>query len=54
MFKDISDPRYISQGFEYSRSGNPTRNAMEKCFASLEKAKYGKKSAPLYIYHDRY
>lgn len=28
-------------GFEYSRSGNPTRNAMEKCFASLEKAKYG-------------
>ena len=28
--------------FEYSRSGNPTRNAMEECFASLEKAKYGK------------
>jgi len=29
------------RGFEYSRSGNPTRNCMEKCFASLEKAKYG-------------
>ncbi|XP_037086312.1 cystathionine gamma-lyase-like [Pollicipes pollicipes] len=29
------------RGFEYSRSGNPTRNAMEKCYASLEKAKYG-------------
>ncbi|KAF0311425.1 Cystathionine gamma-lyase [Amphibalanus amphitrite] len=29
------------RGFEYSRSGNPTRDAMEKCFASLEKAKYG-------------
>ncbi|GAB5369128.1 hypothetical protein AAMO2058_001379000 [Amorphochlora amoebiformis] len=28
-------------GFEYSRTGNPTRLAFEKCVASLEKAKYG-------------
>src|SRR5262249_4684514 len=30
-----------SQGFEYSRSGNPTRNAFETAVASLENAKYG-------------
>jgi len=29
------------RGFEYSRSGNPTRNSTEQCFAALEKAKYG-------------
>jgi len=28
-------------GYEYSRSGNPTRDCLEKCLASLEKAKYG-------------
>jgi cystathionine gamma-lyase len=28
-------------GFEYSRSGNPTRNVAEECLASLEKGKYG-------------
>ena len=29
------------QGFEYARSGNPTRNALEKCLASLEQAAAG-------------
>lgn len=29
------------RGFEYSRSGNPTRNVLEKCLASLDDAKYG-------------
>lgn len=29
------------RGFEYSRSGNPTRNVLEKCLASLDGAKYG-------------
>jgi len=28
-------------GYEYSRSGNPTRDAFEKCVASLENGKYG-------------
>lgn len=27
-------------GFDYSRSGNPTRNCLEKCIASLEKGKH--------------
>ncbi|XP_052832259.1 cystathionine gamma-lyase [Octopus bimaculoides] len=27
-------------GFDYSRSGNPTRNCLEKCIASLEGAKH--------------
>lgn len=29
------------KGFEYSRSGNPTRAALEKALASLENGKYG-------------
>lgn len=29
------------KGFEYSRSGNPTRTALEKSLASIENAKYG-------------
>ncbi|CAI9739850.1 cystathionine gamma-lyase-like isoform X1 [Octopus vulgaris] len=29
-----------SYGFDYSRSGNPTRNCLEKCIASLEGAKH--------------
>ncbi len=29
------------QGFEYSRSGNPTRSALERCVASLERATHG-------------
>lgn len=28
-------------GFEYSRSGNPTRNAFEACVAAAEGAKHG-------------
>ncbi|XP_077295911.1 cystathionine gamma-lyase [Arctopsyche grandis] len=28
------------RGFEYGRSGNPTRNVLEECLASLEEAKY--------------
>jgi cystathionine gamma-synthase len=29
------------QGYEYSRSGNPTRSALETCLASLEEAAHG-------------
>lgn len=29
------------KGFEYSRSGNPTRAALERAFASIENGKYG-------------
>jgi len=29
------------QGFEYSRSGNPTRSALEKALASIENGKHG-------------
>ena len=29
------------KGFEYSRSGNPTRSALETCVASLERAAHG-------------
>ncbi len=29
------------KGYEYSRTGNPTRTALEVCIASLENAKYG-------------
>ena len=30
----------MHQGFEYSRSGNPTRHALEECLASLESARH--------------
>jgi cystathionine gamma-lyase len=30
-----------NKGFEYSRSGNPTRAALEQCLASLESAQWG-------------
>ncbi|KAL8610555.1 hypothetical protein ACOMHN_006275 [Nucella lapillus] len=30
----------VHKGFEYSRSGNPTRSCLEKCIASLEGAKH--------------
>jgi cystathionine gamma-lyase len=30
-----------TQGYEYSRTGNPTRNALEKKLASLEEARFG-------------
>jgi cystathionine gamma-synthase len=29
------------RGYEYARSGNPTRTALEQCLASLERAEYG-------------
>ena len=31
----------LHKGFDYSRAGNPTRDALEKCFATLEGAKHG-------------
>lgn len=36
--KDVDKP---TGGYEYSRSGNPTRDALEKRLAVLENAKYG-------------
>ncbi len=37
VFDDVGRPR----GYEYSRSANPTRTALEQCLASLEEATYG-------------
>jgi cystathionine gamma-lyase len=31
----------VHKGFEYSRTGNPTRKAFEECVASIENGKYG-------------
>jgi len=31
----------VHRGYEYSRSGNPTRNALEACLAALEGGKHG-------------
>jgi cystathionine beta-lyase len=31
----------VHKGYEYSRTGNPTRHALEEAFASLENGKYG-------------
>jgi cystathionine gamma-synthase len=31
----------VHRGYEYSRSGNPTRTALETCVASLERARHG-------------
>jgi cystathionine gamma-synthase/cystathionine gamma-lyase len=31
----------VAKGFEYSRSGNPTRNALEACIAALEGGSHG-------------
>ena len=31
----------VHQGFEYSRSQNPTRQAYERCIADLESGRYG-------------
>jgi cystathionine gamma-synthase len=31
----------VHHGYEYSRSGNPTRTALEQCLASLEGARHG-------------
>ena len=30
-----------TQGWEYSRSGNPTRDCLEQAFAALENGKHG-------------
>jgi cystathionine gamma-lyase len=38
-FAQVSPGRH--QGFEYSRSGNPTRANLEACLASLENAEHG-------------
>jgi len=37
IFDDIGRPH----NFEYSRSANPTRSALEQCLAALEEAEYG-------------
>jgi cystathionine gamma-synthase/cystathionine gamma-lyase len=37
VFDEISKPHL----FEYSRSGNPTRSALERCLAGLEEARFG-------------
>jgi cystathionine beta-lyase/cystathionine gamma-synthase len=37
VFDGVGQPR----GYEYSRSANPTRTALEKCLASLEEARFG-------------
>jgi cystathionine beta-lyase/cystathionine gamma-synthase len=37
VFDDIGRPH----GYEYSRSANPTRTALEECLASLEEARFG-------------
>ena len=29
------------RGYEYGRSGNPSRDVLEECLASLDNAKYG-------------
>eukprot|EP01132_Coremiostelium_polycephalum_P003283 gene3283-4112_t len=34
-------PGVLPAGFDYSRSGNPTRKALEECIAACENAKYG-------------
>ena len=31
----------VHKGYDYSRSGNPTRTALETCLASLESAEHG-------------
>jgi len=35
------DPEVPTGGYEYTRTGNPTRNALEKKLAAIEDAKYG-------------
>jgi cystathionine beta-lyase/cystathionine gamma-synthase len=37
VFDDVGRPH----GYEYSRSANPTRTALEECLASLEEARHG-------------
>ena len=35
------DELYVHKGFEYSRTGNPTRQALEECLAALEDGRFG-------------
>jgi cystathionine gamma-lyase len=37
----VQDAPTVHKGYEYSRSGNPTRTALEDCVASLEGGRYG-------------
>jgi cystathionine gamma-synthase len=37
----VQDEVGVSKGYDYSRSGNPTRTALETCLASLESADHG-------------
>lgn len=37
----ITDPSHLIQGFEYSRSGNPNRDALESTLAAVEGGTYG-------------
>lgn len=37
----VNDKNSHGQGYDYSRSGNPTRGAFERCLATSEKGKYG-------------
>ena len=41
-YSSVMPPIYqTSKGYEYSRSGNPTRHALENAFASIENGNYG-------------
>ncbi len=31
----------VTAGYDYGRSGNPTRKSLEACLAAVENAKYG-------------
>src|ERR1700757_1001152 len=35
----------VNKGYQYARTHNPTRTALEECLAALENAKYGLASA---------
>ena len=37
----VQDSPGVHKGYDYSRSGNPTREEFEKCLANLESAEYG-------------
>jgi cystathionine gamma-lyase len=37
----VQDAPTVHKGYEYSRSGNPTRTALEDCVASLESGRFG-------------
>jgi cystathionine beta-lyase/cystathionine gamma-synthase len=37
----VQDAVGVNKGYDYSRSGNPTRTALETCLASLEGAEHG-------------